>query len=184
MEHGIPLLAVRSTDASIRKMACRSMRLEEIRNAIKFIEDCTGEKWDWDAYFECAKRFNAETRERLEWLDMSTTEYPQVIGANLALYTETVYMAIGGKVPAFLDADKKITKLAMDSYKKKEMIVPEYRHRAIIWGVQAQYVYRFPAVAAELLGHSATGGYVESGIYQDDFGGRSGTGNLRYGSFV
>lgn len=31
----------------------------------------------------------------------------------------------------------------MDSYKKKEMIVPEYRHRAIIWGVQAQYYTDF-----------------------------------------
>lgn len=170
---------MRHTEDGVQEYAA-----QEIRNAIKFIEDCTGEKWDWDAYFECAKRFNAETRERLEWLDMSTTEYPQVIGANLALYTETVYMAIGGKVPAFLDADKKITKLAMDSYKKKEMIVPEYRHRAIIWGVQAQYYTDFLPWLAELLGHSAIGGYVESGIYQDDLGGRSGTGNLRYGSFV
>ena len=141
-EHGIPCFQLaapmRHTEDGVQEYAA-----QEIRNAIKFIEDCTGEKWDWDAYFECAKRFNAETRERLEWLDMSTTEYPQVIGANLALYTETVYMAIGGKVPAFLDADKKITKLAMDSYKKKEMIVPEYRHRAIIWGVQAQYYTDF-----------------------------------------
>ena len=141
-EHGIPCFQLaapmRHPEDGVQEYAA-----QEIRNAIKFIEDCTGEKWDWDAYFECAKRFNAETRERLEWLDMSTTEYPQVIGANLALYTETVYMAIGGKVPAFLDADKKITKLAMDSYKKKEMIVPEYRHRAIIWGVQAQYYTDF-----------------------------------------
>ncbi len=141
-EHGIPCFQlaapIRHTEEGVQEYAA-----QEIRNAIKFIEDCTGETWDWDAYFECAKRFNAETRERMEWLDLSTTEYPQVIGANLALYTETVYMAIGGKVPAFLEADKKITRLAMDSYNKKEMIVPQYRHRAIIWGVQAQYYTDF-----------------------------------------
>lgn len=115
---------------------------------------------------------------------MSTTEYPQVIGANLALYTETVYMAIGGKVPAFLDADKKITKLAMDSYKKKEMIVPEYRHRAIIWGVQAQYYTDFLPWLQNCWGILPLVDMLSLVIYQDDLGGRSGTGNLRYGSFV
>ena len=141
-EHGIPCFQLaapmRHTEDGVQEYAA-----QEIRNAIKFIEEHTGEKWDWDAYFTCAKRFNQETRERLEWFDITKTEYPQVIGANLALYTETVYMAIGGKVPAFLEADKKITKLAQKAYQKKEMIVPEYRHRAIIWGVQAQYYTDF-----------------------------------------
>lgn len=29
---------------------------QEIRNTIAFIEEHTGEKWDWDYYFECAKK--------------------------------------------------------------------------------------------------------------------------------
>lgn len=139
---GIPCFQLatplRHTEEGVQEYAA-----QEIRNAIKFIEDHTGEKWDWDAYFACAKRFNAETRERIEWMEMSRTDYPQVFGANLALYSETTYMAIGGKVPAFLEADKKITKLAQESYAKKEMLVPEYRHRAIVWGVQAQYYTDF-----------------------------------------
>jgi hypothetical protein len=116
---------------------------QEIRNAIKFIEDCTGEKWDWNAYFENAKRFNEETRHRVGWMEMSRTDYPQVIGANLALYSETTYMAIAGRVPAFVEADRRITKLAQESFAKKEMLVPEYRHRAIIWGVQSQFYTDF-----------------------------------------
>lgn len=116
---------------------------QEIRDAIKFIEDNTGEKWDWDAYFENIKRFNEETRHRMGWMELSRTDYPQVIGANLALYSETTYMAIAGRVPAFVEADRKITKLAQESFKRKEMLVPEYRHRAIIWGVQAQYYTDF-----------------------------------------
>lgn len=139
---GIPCfqLAVplRHTEEGVQEYAA-----QEIRNAIKFIEEQTGEKWDWDAYFACAKRFNAETRERMEWMEMSRTDYPQVFGANLALYSETTYMAIGGKVPAFVEADQKITKLAQESYDRKEMLVKEYRHRAIIWGVQAQYYTDF-----------------------------------------
>lgn len=139
---GIPCFQLatplRHTEEGVQEYAA-----QEIRNAIKFIEEHTGEKWDWDAYFTCAKRFNAETRERIEWMEMSRTDYPQVFGANLALYAETTYMAIGGKVPAFVEADRKITKLAQESYNRKEMLVPEYRHRAIIWGVQAQYYTDF-----------------------------------------
>ena len=139
---GIPTFQIaaplRHTEDGVQEYAA-----QEIRNAIKFIEDNTGEKWDWDAYFTNMKRFNEETQHRVGWMEMSRTDYPQVIGANLALYSETTYMAIAGRVQAFLDADRKITKLAQQSFEKKEMLVPEYRHRAIIWGVQAQYYTDF-----------------------------------------
>ena len=116
---------------------------QEIKNAIAFIEEHTGEKWDWNAYFECAKRVNYATKCRVEWLEMNKTEYPQVFGSNLALYTETNYMAICGKVKAFEDVDRKITKLAERAYKKKKMAANKYRHRAIIWGVQSHFYMDF-----------------------------------------
>ena len=93
---------------------------QEIKNAIAFIEEHTGEKWDWKAYFECAERVNYATKCRLEWLEMNKTDYPQVFGSNLALYTETNYMAICGKVPAFREADRKITELAERAYSNPE----------------------------------------------------------------
>ncbi len=139
---GLPVFQIaaplRHTEDGVQEYAA-----QEIRNAIKFIEDNTGEKWDWDAYFANAKRFNEETRHRVGWMEMSRTDHPQVIGANLALYSETTYMAIAGRVPEFLEADRRITKLAQESFAKKEMLVPEYRHRAIIWGVQSQYYTDF-----------------------------------------
>lgn len=116
---------------------------QEIRNAIAFIEEHTGEKWDWDYYFECAKRVNESTRHRMDWLDMNKTDYPQVFGSNLALYTETNYMAICGKVPEFVEVDRKISALAEQAYKKKKRAAKEYRHRAIIWGVQSHYYMDF-----------------------------------------
>ncbi len=139
---GIPVFQIaaplRHTEDGVQEYAA-----QEIRNAIKFIEDSTGEKWNWDYYFENIKRYNEENRLRYSWMEMSRTDYPQVIGANLALYSETTYMAIAGRVPDFLEADRKITKLAQESFERKEMLVPEYRHRAIIWGVQAQYYTDF-----------------------------------------
>ena len=110
-----------------------------IGNAIAFIEEHTGEKWDWTHYFECAKRVNYATKCRLEWLEMSKTPYPQVFGSNLALYTETNYMAISGRLPVFEETDRKIMKLAEKAFKKKKMAANEYRHRAIVWGVQSHY---------------------------------------------
>ena len=115
----------------------------EIKNAIAFIEEHTGEKWEWDYYCECAKRVNYATECRQEWLEMNRTDYPQVFGGNLALYTETNYMAICGKVVDFEKADRKITELARRAYDKKLKMVPQYRHRAIIWGVQSHYYFDF-----------------------------------------
>ena len=74
---------------------------------------------------------------------MNRTPYPQVFGSNLALYTETNYMAICGRIPAFEKADRKISKLARQAYEKKMRAAKEYRHRAIIWGVQSHYYMDF-----------------------------------------
>ena len=142
--HGIKVhqLAVplRHTEDGVQDYAA-----QEVRNAIAFIEEQTGEKFDWDAYFECAKRINIGAHECAEWLELTKTDYPQVIGNNILLYRETEYMAIAGKVPDFAETDKKITAIAQKAWKDKTMLAKEYRHRAIVWGVQSQYYTDFVA---------------------------------------
>ena len=124
----------------------------EIVNAIHFIEEQTGEIFDWDAYFKSMERFNAETKEFLEWMDISKTDYPQMMGVTLALYRYGVYQAAGGRNQAFLDMDKELTALSVKGYKNKEMAAKEYRHRAITWGVQAAYYTAFPLWLLECWG--------------------------------
>ena len=142
-EHGIPCFPLAAPMRHQEPGSVQDYAAQEVRNAIAFIEEKTGEKWDWDNYFKCAKRINQQTRYRQEYMDISKTDYPQVIGGNLALYTETSYMAISGRMQEFVDADQKILDLAEKGYKNKEMIVPEYRHRAIVWGVQSHYYMDF-----------------------------------------
>ena len=141
-EYGIPtfqlVAPMRHQEDDVQDYAA-----QEIKNAIAFIEEQTGEKWDWKAYFECAERVNYATKCRLEWLEMNKTDYPQVFGSNLALYTETNYMAICGKVPAFREVDRKITQLAERAYRKQKKAANEYRHRAIVWGVQSHFYMDF-----------------------------------------
>ena len=110
LEDGIPVFQL-AAPLRHREDDVQDYVAQEIKNAIAFIEEHTGEKWDWKAYFECAERVNYATKCRLEWLEMNKTDYPQVFGSNLALYTETNYMAICGKVPAFREVDRKITSL-------------------------------------------------------------------------
>lgn len=116
---------------------------EEILNAIAFIEKNTGEKFDWNAFFESMKRFNKETEHLLEWYEVSRSAYPQFTDNSLSLYRYAVYMAAGGREIDFLKRDIKLSKLVMKGYEKKEPCAKELRHRAITWGVQAAYYTAF-----------------------------------------
>lgn len=142
LEEGVPCFQL-AAPLRHREDDVQEYAAQEIRNCIAFIEKHTGEKWDWNYYFECAKRVNESTRHRMDWLEMNKTDYPQVFGSNLALYTETNYMAICGKVPEFVTTDRKISALAEKAYKEKMMAAKEYRHRAIVWGVQSHYYMDF-----------------------------------------
>ena len=142
LEDGIPVFQL-AAPLRHREDDVQEYAAQEIRNCIEFIEKNTGAKWDWKYYFECAKRVNESTRHRMDWLDMNKTDYPQIFGSNLALYTETNYMAISGKVPEFVEIDRKLSALAEKAYKEKMMMAKEYRHRAIVWGVQSHFYFDF-----------------------------------------
>lgn len=141
---------------------------QEIRNAIAFIEEHTGEKWDWDYYFECAKRVNYATKCRLEWLEMSKSPYPQVFGSNLALYTETNYMAISGRLPIFEKTDRKIMRLAEKAYKKKKMAANEYPPQSHRVGRSVALLHGSARVDAQLLGHRSAHRHAVDGQHHND----------------
>ncbi len=130
---------IRYTDTATKEYAAN-----EIKNAIKFIEEQTGETFDWDHYFKVMKIFNKETEYFCDWLDISRTKYPQVIGNNVALYRDAYYQVAGGRDEAFLHNEKEICDIMMKAYHDKNPVVSQVRHRAILWGVQAQYYSAFP----------------------------------------
>lgn len=130
---------IRYTDEETKDYAAN-----EIKNAIKFIEEQTGETFDWDHYFKCMKTFNKETEYFCDWLEISRTKYPQVIGNNVALYRDAYYQVAGGRDEAFMHNEKEICDIMMKAYNEKNPVVSQVRHRAILWGVQAQYYSAFP----------------------------------------
>lgn len=141
--YGIPThqvaVPIRYTDPATKDYAA-----QEIRNAIKFVEEQTGEKWDWDYYFKNIKNFNKETEYFRQWLEISRTEFPQVIGNNVALYRDAYYQVAGGRDEAFVENERQICEIMEKAYRDRNPVVSQVRHRAILWGVQAQYYTAFP----------------------------------------
>ena len=137
-EYGIPtfqlVAPMRHQEDDVQDYAA-----QDIKNAIAFVEKHTGQHWDWSHYFECAKRVNDTTRNRLAWLEMNSTPFPQFVGAPFSLYNDTNYMGNCGRSEKFPPIDRKIMRYAERGSRARRMMAKEYRHRAIVWGVQPQY---------------------------------------------
>ena len=140
-------LPVRDLEKEVEEYA-----VSDLRDCIKFIEDNTGEKFDWDHYFSCMKQYNEETKLELEKWEVNKTNYPQITGASLALYRMYSYLVAGSMDSRFLKIDKKVNKLMMKAYEKKESCSKEMRHRAIVWSPPAHYYSNFSTWAENCWG--------------------------------
>ncbi len=130
---------VRYEDESVMDCA-----VQDVKGAIRFIEDTTGAKWSWDAYFTAMKRFNEETRYELQKWDVNQTPYPQLIGPCYELFRKWNYEMDGGLDPRILTTFKKVDKLMMKAYEKRdEPWRGKMKYRAIVWSVPAHYYANF-----------------------------------------
>ena len=75
------------------------MAAEDIKACIKAIEDATGAKWSWDAYFSAMKRFNHETDLELQKWEINKSARPQFIGPSYELFRKWNYEMDGGIDP-------------------------------------------------------------------------------------
>ena len=117
---------------------------EDIKACIKFIEDQTGAKWSWDAYFSAMKRFNTETSYELEKWAVNQTAYPQIIGPCYELFRKWNYEMDGGIDPRIMKTFKKDNKIMLKAYERKEEAWPgKMKYRAIVWSCPAHYYANF-----------------------------------------
>ena len=117
--------------------------VKDIKACIKFIEDQTGEKFDWDNYFTCMKRYNQETEYMLKKWDVNCTDYPQVCGPALALHRMFEFQIAGSRDDTFLKGDKIVYDMMMKQYEKDKAADIKPRHRAIVWSCPAHYYSNF-----------------------------------------
>ena len=78
------------------------MGADDIKACIKFVEDVTGAKWNWDAYFNQIKRFNQETCLELQKWEINKTANPQFVGPAYELFRKWNYEMDGGADPRAL----------------------------------------------------------------------------------
>ena len=120
------------------------MGAEDIRACIKFIEERTGAKWNWDAYFTMIKRFNQETAYELQKWEVNKTAYPQLLGPCYELFRKWNYEMDGGADPRVIKTFEKVNNILMKAYENKEEPWPgKMKYRAIVWSCPAHYYANF-----------------------------------------
>ena len=139
---------VRYEDESVLQSAA-----EDIKACIKFIEDQTGAKWNWDAYFTAMKRFNKETSYELEKWEINKTKYPQILGPCYELFRKWNYEMDGGLDPRILPSMEKVSKILREAYENRDEAWPgKMKYRAIVWSCPAHYYANFSNWAANCWG--------------------------------
>lgn len=118
--------------------------VEDIKACIKFVEEHTGAKWSWDAYFTQMKRFNEETKYELEKWDVNKTDYPQIIGPCYELFRKWNYEMDGGADPRTMKTFEKVNKLMYKAYERREEAWRgKMKYRGIVWSCPAHYYANF-----------------------------------------
>ena len=139
---------VRYEDESVLQSAA-----EDIKACIKFIEDKTGAKWNWDAYFTAMKRFNLETSYELQKWEINKTPYPQLLGPVYELFRKWNYEMDGGIDPRVIGTCEKVNKLLLEAYENRDEAWPgKMKYRAIVWSCPAHYYANFSNWAANCWG--------------------------------
>jgi len=117
--------------------------VEEILGCIRFIEEQTGETFDWEAFYRGMETYNDVTRFHLDLWQINSTPYPQVTGPTPWLYRMYTFHLSGGMDKRFNKADDKVRKLMMRGYEKRLPCAPEMRHKALVWSCPANYYTSF-----------------------------------------
>lgn len=134
--------------------------VEDVKGCIKFIEDQTGEQFDWDAYFTVIRRFNEETKMETERWEINRTAYPQITGASLHLWRAYMYQIEGGLHPWLEKLYRKCNNLMLKSYKQKRKPSRHSRYRALVWNVPSHTYATFSRWAENCWGINVLGDMV------------------------
>ena len=117
--------------------------LSQVKKAIHFIEECTGEKFDEEAFRRGAQQHNLEVEQEMSKWEFMQTPYTAVSGPAGYLFHAFYFTFSGGLYKNFAAADKKVLKICEETYNKKINLYPKARHRAISWGGPPGYYVHF-----------------------------------------
>ncbi len=116
----------------------KELAVHELCEAIRFLEEQLGEKFNWDAFAEGLERVNQVTREELErWDIYATTNTIGMNGVCQGFFRIYFYQQSANKY--FDKESAKILKLFYKGVKSGINTVPYARHRAVMWSCGSTY---------------------------------------------
>ena len=118
---------------------------QELLNAIAFVEEHYGVKYDWDEFYKYAEIINEQNAIELEKWEIFKTPYSALSGIAETLYKLYEWQSANGADPYFNKIDRKVIEIMRKCYEEK--YVPfggKTRHRAFLWGPSAVYYTDFP----------------------------------------
>ena len=137
--------------------AVQDYAVEELRGLIRFIEEQTGETFDWDAFFRAMKVYNQETEYELQKWEVNRTPYPQMTGETFWIYRMFFYHLSGGMDPHFLDTDRRVNRIMMRGYQQKKPCAPRDAPPLRRVVVPGELLPRLLRLGGKLLGHQRRG---------------------------
>lgn len=115
--------------------------IEEYMDCIRFLEEKTGAKYDWEALKAGIEIYNQQTRCKMEKWEMNMTELSPHTGATAWLYRIFEYQAACGSIRA-LKNDRKVNGIL-----RKQVAAGKFpkvvRHRAVLWNTPANMYANF-----------------------------------------
>ena len=132
-------IPMRWEDPHTRKYARASLR-----RVISFVEQHTGETYDWDACRAMMEKHNDEVRNEMEKWNFMATPYTAAALAVPALFHTFYYAFSGGRNPEVMKTEKKVMRILEQAYADKTNCFPKTRYRAITWGGPPCYWLQFP----------------------------------------
>ena len=124
-----------------------------LKDAVAFIEEHYGVKYDWNELFKYAAPMNEQNEIEMEKWDIFATPYSALSGIAETLYKLYEWQSANGSDPYFNEVDRKVIEIMRRDYENK--VVPfggKTRHRAFIWGPSAVYYTDFPTWAQNCWG--------------------------------
>ena len=126
---------------------------QTLLDAIAFVEEHYGVKYDWDEFFKYARLINEQNTIELEKWDFFKTPYSALTGIAETLYRLYSWQSVNGQDPYFSKVDRKVIKIMRKAYEEKyQPFGGKTRHRAFLWGPSAVYYTDFPTWCANAWG--------------------------------
>ena len=118
---------------------------ETLQNAMHFVEEHYGVKYDWDEFFKYARLMNEQNTIELEKWDFFKTPYSPLSGIAESLYRLYSWQSVNGQEEYFNKVDRKVIQIMRKCYENKYLpFGGRTRHRAFLWGPSAVYYTDFP----------------------------------------